>query len=98
MSVVKLSKPQLDTLQWALSKLKRKRYYGPMEGEWFYPQFTTKGSIEHFCRPQTCKALLNKGFLEYRNTPYWNGTRHVDFFEYRITDEGKAYLQSKGLA
>lgn len=87
---IKLSPTQLDTLQWAMMKHKRKHLYGPMEGDWFYAQFTTRGSIEHFCRPQTCKALVNKGFLEYRNRPYWRE-------EYRITDAGKVYLQSIGL-
>lgn len=98
--MVKLSPTQLDTLQWAAMKAKRSHLYGPMEGGWFYPQFTTRGGIEHFCRPQTCKALVNKGLLIWRSNgnASWDARnrRYREFMEYHISQEGIEYI--KGLA
>lgn len=47
---------------------------------WFYAQFTTRGSIDFFCRPQTLEALYRRGLLERRITCYGDGT---EFKQYR---------------
>jgi hypothetical protein len=67
----------------------RQTHGGDSEG-WFYAQFTTRGSIEFFCRPQTLKSLARIGLLECRETVYPDG---YVFREYRYP-KGNEHEQS----
>lgn len=68
---------------WQQTPLKRQLGGNDRDG-WFYAQFTTRGSIDFFCRPQTLAALYRRGYLEERITYYGDGTV---FREYRLAPE-----------
>ncbi len=76
-----LSPTQRDALEYARSLAKQQRE----ADRWFYAQFTTRGSIDFFSRPQTLESLYRRGLLARRVTDYGNGTA---FKEYRYMGIG----------
>lgn len=74
-----LTPTQCEALEYALYLSKHRTE----ADRWFYAQFTTRGSIEFFCRPQTLEALYRRGRLDRRMTYYGDGTT---FKEYRYTE------------
>lgn len=93
---MKLSQTQFGLLQDAAFKLKRDRgtseVWRRIEDGWFPAQFTSRGSIELFCRPQTARSLVGLGLLEVRTVgaAYWDrrAKKWRYNIEYRISPKG----------
>lgn len=90
----KLSRTQWDTLEYAARKPDREKqrlvdFHFEQGAGWFYPQYTARGSIDFFCKWQTCVSLAKLGYLERRKDVY--GTF------YRITEAGRQRLTGKAL-
>lgn len=100
---MKLSRSQRNVLGAAYAKLKSDQIYNHFglvlhyNVGWFYPQHTTRGSIELFSRWQTCASLCALGLFEYRPfDTYWKRGKFVHKNEYRITEAGINHLKALG--
>lgn len=92
---MKLSKTQLNVLIYAAGKPNSDERLDTLEDGWFYPQHTTRGSIDFFCRWQTCASLCGLGLLQYRTwgEPYKVKGRWKQYLEYHITQDGIDFLE-----